>query len=245
MSVPSSPFFCLFKGSAKEEWFFFSPSWAFKHQKDFFVFVILHTDPLWDYISNFKFMIIKPNSCDNLPSGTESSQHLTGGVQHLVGFTSHYTESWSTSHGTSKGTVSWIEISLTPSCPSAHSNLHHRLSTFAKNCINTPKSASHHSGKVDKVFLLNLVHVWGNRGSEMWDEKALKWEDKEILVPWQLFAVITLLISLRGCTFKQASQATVSMQLSFQLWPDLNLCHISTEMRCWLRKQSCWENIGS
>jgi len=70
------------------------------------VFLILHTDSLQDYISKFKFMIVKPDSYDNLPSGTESSQHLTGGVQHVVGLNSHYTESWSTSLGSSKGTVS-------------------------------------------------------------------------------------------------------------------------------------------
>lgn len=190
-------------------------------------------------------MIIKPDSCDNLPSGTENSQHLTGGVQHLVGFTCHYTESWSTSLGSSKGTVSWIEISLTPSSPSAHSNLHRRLTTFAKSCINTPKSASHHSGKGDSVFLLNLIHVWGNGGSKMWDEKVLRWGDKEILVSWQLSAAITLLMSLRGSAFKQGPQVFILLQLSFQLWPDLKLCHVSTEMWCSLRKRSCWENIGS
>lgn len=225
--------------------FFFSLSWAFKYQKGFFVFVILCTDPLWDYISNFKFMIIKPGSCDNLPSGTESSQHLTGGVQHLVGFTSHYTESWSTPLGGSKGTVSWIEISLTPPSPQACSNLHHRLSTFANSCINTPKSASNHSGKEHGVFLLNLVCVWVNEGSKMRDVKALMWRDEEILVSWQFAAAIILLMSLRGHALKQASQVFISPQLSFQLWPDLKLCHSSTEMKCSLRKRSCWENTGS
>lgn len=137
----------------------------------------LHTDPLWDYSSNFKFMIIKPDSCDNPPSGTESSQHLMGGVQHLVGFNSHYSASWSTSLGTSKGTVPWTETSLAPSSPSAQSYLHHRLSTFAKSCINTPKSTLHRSGKGGKVLLPSLVHVGGN-------EKALRRVDMEILVPW-------------------------------------------------------------
>lgn len=79
----------------------------------------------------------------------------------------------------------------------------------------------------------------------MWDEKALRWEDKEILMPWQLSAAITLLTPLRGCAFKQVSQVFISLQLSFQLWPDMKLCHISTEMKCPLRKRSCWENTGS
>lgn len=36
-------------------------------------------------------------------------------------------------------------------------------------------------------------------------------------------------MSLRGYAFKEASQVFVSPQLSFQLWADLKLCHISTE----------------
>lgn len=46
-------------------------------------------------------------------------------------------------------------------------------------------------------------------------------------------------------TFKQASQVFTSPQLNFQPWPDLKLGHISTEIKCSLRKRSCWENIGS
>lgn len=79
----------------------------------------------------------------------------------------------------------------------------------------------------------------------MRDEKALMWRDKEMLVSWQFAAAITLLMSLRGHAFKQVSQVFISPQLSFQLWADLRLCHISTEMKCSLRKRSCWENTGS
>lgn len=92
------------KCSAREEWIFF-----FSHEilsaRKVSLSLLSSIYPLLGDISNFKFMIVKPDYCDNLPSDSETSQYCTGGVQHLVGFTSHYTESWNTSLTSSKSTV--------------------------------------------------------------------------------------------------------------------------------------------